>query len=118
MDAKLLGFGLIEVDGRKHPHDVVIERGVVRKRSKKPSQAHRDRYGHTPLSLGEAIPWHKGRLLLIGTGADGMLPVMPEVVAEARKRGIELIAVPTEEACRLLRDMPAKRVNAILHVTC
>ena len=47
-----------------------------------------------------------------------MLPVMPEVLAEARQRGIELVAVPTEEACRLLRDVPRRRVNAILHVTC
>lgn len=117
MDARLVEFGLVEIDGRQYPHDVVIERGEVRKRSKKPSKPFRDRFGHTPLSAREAIPWHGDRLV-VGTGADGRLPVMKEVIAEARRRGIELVALPTEEACRLLRDRPAKRVNAILHVTC
>jgi hypothetical protein len=117
VDARLLGFGLIEVEGRQYPHDVVIERGVVRERRKKPSKPYRERYGHTPLSLAEAIPWHEGRLV-VGTGADGMLPVMPEVLAEARKRGIEVVAIPTEEACRLLREVRRRRVNAILHSTC
>jgi hypothetical protein len=117
MDASLVGFGLIEVEGQRYPHDVVIERGVVRKRRKKPSKPYRERYGHTPLSVDEAIPWHKGRLL-VGTGAEGLLPVMREVLDEARRRGIDVIAVPTEEACRLLRDVPPERVNAVLHVTC
>jgi hypothetical protein len=117
MHARLVAFGLIEVEGRRFPHDVVIERGVVRKRRKKPSKPHRDAYGHTPLSVDEAIPWH-GPWLVVGTGAEGLLPVMREVLEEAARLGIEVIALPTEEACRLLRDEPAERVNAILHVTC
>ncbi len=117
MDARLVAFGLIEIEGRRYAHDVVIERGAVRKRRKGPSKAYRDRYGHTPLSADEALPWH-GKRLLVGTGADGLLPVMPEVLAEAGHRGIEVIALPTREACRLLRDLPPERVNAVLHATC
>jgi hypothetical protein len=117
VDARLVTFGLIEIDGSRYDHDVVIERGVVRKRRKRPSKPYRDRYGHTPLSADESIPWH-GKRLLVGTGADGALPVMREVVDEARRRGVRLVAVPTEEACRLLRDVPRGRVNAVLHVTC
>lgn len=117
VDARLVAFGLVEVEGRRYAHDVVIERGVVRKRRKKPSKPYRDRYGHTPLSTDEAIPWH-GRRLVVGTGAEGLLPVMREVRDAARQRGIEVVAVPTEEACRLLADVPRDRVNAVLHVTC
>lgn len=117
MDVRLIAFGEIEVEGQRYPHDVVIERGEVRKRRKGPSKPFRDRYGHTPLSADEAIPW-RGRTLVVGTGAGGMLPVMPEVLAEARRRGITLVAVPTEEACRLLRDEHPEDVNAVLHVTC
>lgn len=117
MDVRFVGFGQIEVEGRRYPHDVVIERGVVRKRRKKPSRPYRDRYGHTPLSADETIPWHRGRLI-VGTGEAGMLPVMPEVLREAGRRGIELVSVPTEEACTLLQGVPAERVNAVLHVTC
>ncbi|HEC22272.1 MAG TPA: hypothetical protein ENI95_05075 [Chloroflexi bacterium] len=117
MQARLIRFGEIEVEGRRYTHDVVIERGEVRKRSKKPSKPYRARYGHTPLSAAEAIPWG-GPKLIIGTGAYGSLPIMPEVFEEAERRGVEVVAVPTEEACRLLADLSAEEVNAILHVTC
>ncbi len=117
MDARLVAFGLVEVEGRRYACDVVIERGVVRKRRKGPSKPYRDRYGHTPLSADEAIPWH-GSGLVVGTGAEGLLPVMREVLDEGLRRGVEVIAVPTEEACRLLRDLPPERANAVLHVTC
>jgi hypothetical protein len=45
------------------------------------------------------------------------LPVMEEVVAEARRRGVELIQCPTPEAVRLLEAYPAE-TNAILYLTC
>jgi len=60
---------------------VVIDRGEVRKRKKKPSKKFRDTFGHTPISPKEAIPW-KCRQLVIGTGT-GALPVMDEVKQEA-----------------------------------
>jgi hypothetical protein len=117
MQASLIEFGLIELDGERYDRDVVIERGRVGKRRKKASQPLRDRYGHTPLSLLEPIPWDCRRLI-VGTGANGALPIDPEVVAEARRRGIELVALPTEEACELLADADLQTTNAILHVTC
>ena len=46
---------------------MVIDRGDVRKRIKKPSKPHRAIYGHTPLSADEDIPW-SGSQLIIGTG--------------------------------------------------
>jgi hypothetical protein len=55
---------------------------------------------------------------VIGTGASGQLPVMPEVVDEARRRGIEIIVRPTAEACELLAATEDSAVAAILHVTC
>ena len=57
MEVRFLGFGSIEVEGRTYGHDIVIDRGVVRKRSKKPSKPYRDKFGHTPLSADEEIPW-------------------------------------------------------------
>ena len=82
MKMKLVNFGRIDIEGQSYEHDVVVEKGRVRKRSKKVSKAYRDRYGHTPLSAQEDIPWH-GKTLYIGTGAYGSLPVMPEVYALA-----------------------------------
>jgi len=45
-------FGTIRIDGVTHEHDVVIDRGTVRKRKKKASKKFRDAFGHTP-SLSE-----------------------------------------------------------------
>ena len=116
MDARLVSFGQIEIDGQRYDHDVVIEAGRIRRRRKGPSKAHRDRFGHTPLSPEEAIPW-SGHRLIIGTGASGQLPVMPSLYEEARRRGVEIITLPTAQACRLLSG-EADGVAAILHVTC
>jgi hypothetical protein len=109
-------FGAIRIDGVTLTNDVVIDRGDVRKRKKKASKPFRDQFGHTPLSIEENIPW-KCRRLVVGTGAEGGLPVMKEVEREAERRGVELLAMPTPKAVALL-NRPAKRVNAVLHLTC
>jgi hypothetical protein len=117
MHARLVQFGELDVDGQHFAKDLVIEAGRIRKRKKKPSRLYRGRYGHTPLSVDEAIPW-RGQRLIVGTGAYGRLPIMPEVAEEAERRGIELVAVPTDQACRLIEDCRDADVNAILHITC
>ncbi len=117
MDAKLISFGEVEIDGERFTHDIVVEGGEVRKRRKGPSKAYKARYGHTPLSADEAIPWSSDRLI-IGTGASGQLPVMDEVYAEAGRRGVEIVVLTTSEACALLAREGKPDVAAILHVTC
>ena len=57
MKARFENFGEIEIDGKQFQYDVVIERGVVRKRNKRASKDYRDRYGHTSLSVEKPIPW-------------------------------------------------------------
>lgn len=109
MQARWIGFGEIEVEGERYDHDIVID--------EEPSKSYRDRFGHTPLSAKETIPW-SGKRLIIGTGADGQLPIMPAVWAEAERHGTEIVALPTEEALRLLCESEARDVHAVLHVTC
>ncbi|MGA7872569.1 MAG: MTH938/NDUFAF3 family protein [Candidatus Binatus sp.] len=109
-------FGGIEIDGLTYEHDVVIDGGRIRKRRKKPSKKFRGAFGHTPVSVEEAVPW-KCHRLVVGTGKYGSLPVMSEVKHEARRRGIELLILPTDEAIEALSDQP-RGTNAILHVTC
>ena len=111
-----LEFGSIEIDGITYEHDVVVDHDRMRKRKKGPSKPYRAEYGHTPLSPDEDIPWDCERLV-IGSGIYGSLPVMDGVVEEARKRGVELVVVPTEQALLELGE-GAKGTNAILHVTC
>ena len=115
MEFEAYSFGSIRIDGVTYPHDVVIDRGEVRKRKKKPSRQFRDDFGHTPVSTEERIPW-QCRRLVIGTGG-GAMPVMKEVGLEAERRKVELVILPTAEAIEFLKGLPAE-TNAILHVTC
>jgi len=109
-------FGSLKIDGEEYTKDVILDRGELRKRKKKMSRPFREQFGHTPLSLEEDIPW-KCKRLVIGTGMEGGLPVMDDVVAEAQRRGIELVIRKTPEAVQMLTDNPAA-TNAILHITC
>src|ERR1700688_1676259 len=115
MRFEAFSFGSICIDGTTYEDDVVIDRGRIRKRKKKPSRRFRDRFGHTPLSLEEEIPW-KCRRLVVGTGT-GALPVMDEVRREAERRKVVRIILPTEEAIEFLKRR-TENTNAILHVTC
>ena len=102
MKARVIAFGVIEIEAQRYEHDVVIEKGKVTKRKKGPSKPLRDRYGHTPLSAEEKIPWGGDRLI-VGTGVHGQLPVTEDLLEEARQRGIDVVSVKTDEACALLR---------------
>ena len=109
-------FGSVSVDGVSYDHDLIIDRGKIRKRRKAASKRFRGGYGHTPLSIAEDIPW-RCRRLVIGTGAGGALPVMKQVRDEARRRNVDLVILPTAEAIGVLGGT-IKDTNAILHVTC
>ncbi|HYY07048.1 MAG TPA: hypothetical protein VFA25_00445, partial [Actinomycetota bacterium] len=62
------------------------------------------------------IPWDCRRLV-VGSGASGSLPVTDDVIAEAGRRGVELVILPTREAIQALAE-GTSGTNAILHVTC
>ena len=109
-------FGSLRIDGNTYDHDVVIDRGKIRKREKKPSKKFRDDFGHTPLSADEEIPWYCCQLV-IGTGAYGRLPVMKEVQRQAKLHKVKLLILPTIQAIEMLQEDP-EDTNAILHVTC
>ncbi len=109
-------FGSVGVDGVTYDHDLIIDHGTIRKRKKAASRKFRGAYGHTPLSAEEDIPW-RCRRLVIGTGADGALPVMRQVRDEARRRKVDLVILPTAEAVGVLAKTTAD-TNAILHLTC
>jgi len=109
-------FGSVRIDGVTYDHDLIIDRGKLRKRKKAASKRFRDTYGHTPLSIAEDIPW-RCRRLVIGTGAQGRLPVLREVEAEARRRNVDLVVLPTAQAIEDLARCSAGS-NAILHLTC
>jgi hypothetical protein len=108
-------FGSVRVDGVTYDHDLIIDHGTIRKRKKAASRTFRGTYGHTALCRG-GHPW-RCRRLVIGTGADGALPVLQQVRDEARRRKVDLIVLPTAQAIGTLTQARA-HTNAILHLTC
>jgi hypothetical protein len=106
----------VRVGGVAYDHDLIIDRGKIRKRKKGPSRKFRDAYCHTPLPAAEDIPW-RCRRLVVGTGADGALPVMKDVHEQARRREVDLVIAPTAQAISLLAKT-TKATDAILHLTC
>jgi hypothetical protein len=111
-----LSFGSVKIDRIGYDHDVVIDRGRVMKRKKKRSQRYRKKFGHTPLSLREEIPW-KCDTLVVGTGNHKGMPVMRGIKQEAKRRKVKLMILSTRKAIILL-SKSRDRTNAILHVTC
>ena len=81
-------FGSVCVDGVAYDHDLIIDRGKIRKRKKAASKKFRGGYGHTPAVAAEDILW-RCRRLVIGTGAAGALPVSSALLRqiEATRRG-------------------------------
>ncbi len=114
---KNLKFGSITINGTVYEKDVVIEKGVVRKRKKGPSKPLRDKYGHTPLTPLENIPWDCDTLV-IGIGMSGRLPVVKDFKKEAKKRAVTLILLETPKAVNYFVKNYSARTNAIFHITC
>jgi len=114
MKIKDLSFGSITINGVTYKKDVIIADGSIKKRRKAGSKKYRDRFGHTPLSPDENIPW-KCRYLIVGAGHSSSLPVMDEVYDIAVHKGVELIIMSTPEAIKHINN---PHTNLILHLTC
>jgi len=86
VDVDYPGFGAILIDGERFDHDVVVEADRVRRRKKGPSKPYRNRYGHTPLSPHEEVPWSAPQLV-VGTGQVGGFRSCPRCGKRLRPRG-------------------------------
>ena len=109
-----LSFGSITIDGVTYQKDVIIDHGAVKKRKKAESKMYSHKYGHTPLSVSENIPWNC-KYLIIGSGHDLCLPVMEEVYNIAHQKHVKIRVMSTPEAIKHLNDSDT---NLVLHLTC
>lgn len=114
MKVKDVSFGSVTIDGVTYRKDLIIDNGSVKKREKAESKKYRDRFGHTPVSADENIPWNCEHLI-VGAGHNSSLPVMDEVNDLAVRKGVELIIMSTPEALKHIND---PHTNLILHLTC
>ena len=114
MKVKNLSFGSITIDGKIYGKDVIIDNGSIKKREKTESKKYSNRFGHTPLSPDENIPWNCKRLI-VGTGHSASMPVMDEIFDIAVRKGVEMVTMSTPEAVEHIND---PHTNLILHLTC
>jgi len=106
-------FGLIVVNGKRYSSDVIIFPDSVidswwRKR------------GHQ-LCLEDIaeVMTENPEVLVVGTGASGLVKVLPEVKQSLDAQGIKLIVEPTSEACQIYNQLcHSQKVVAALHLTC
>jgi len=106
-------FGEVVINGQKYSSDVIIFPDRVQ------SEWWRDESHELTLKDISGIISEKPEILLVGTGASGMMRVMHEVEQEAEARDIQLIVQPTGEACEIYNQLaPTQRVVAALHLTC
>ncbi len=106
-------FGQIVINGQKYTSDVIIFPDRVQG-----DWWRDDSHKLTPRDI-TGIMNENPEVLLVGTGASGLMRVLPEVTREAEARNIQLIAQPTREACDTYNQLsPTQRVVAALHLTC
>jgi hypothetical protein len=106
-------FGRITIDGETYARDLIICPDGIRTDWWR-SEGHSLR----PRDL-EAVIDLDPEVLIVGCGRDDRLKVPEETRRWVRQRGIELIELPTGEACERYNQLAVQsRVVAGLHLTC
>ncbi|MBC7238598.1 MAG: hypothetical protein H5T71_00675, partial [Chloroflexi bacterium] len=58
-------------------------------------------------------------MVVVGTGANGLMKVTEEVLKELKARGIEIVVLPSHKACEVYNKLKdEKRVMGVFHLTC
>lgn len=106
-------FGKIKVDGKTYTSDVILYPDRVMDNWWRKN-------GHllNKEDLEEVFE-SKPEVLIIGTGASGLMHIPDETKRFVESKGIEVIVEKTEDACRKYNELKdSRRVVAALHLTC
>jgi len=106
-------FGEIVINGKKYSSDVLIFPNRVRDNWWRKT-------GHELRleDIAEVIT-ENPEVLVVGTGASGLMKVLPEVEQAAQARGIKLIVETTDRACDTYNQLShSPKLIAALHLTC
>jgi len=105
-------FGLIVVNDKKYTSDVIIFPDRIKDWRRKT--------GHQ-LCLEDIteVMAENPEVLIVGTGAYGLVRVLPEVEQVVNAQDIKLITEATKKACNTYNQLcHSQRVVAALHLTC
>jgi hypothetical protein len=105
-------FGQVVVDGKEQRRDVIVLPDRVVSGWWR-ADGHR-----VMLADLEDVIEELPERLVVGTGAYGQLRPDPEALDELGRRGVEVEALPTDEAVRRYGELDPRRTAAALHLTC
>ena len=107
-------FGRIVIDGTEYHSDVIVFPDHLT-----PNWYRAEGYSLAPSDLSEILAFHPD-ILIVGTGAAGVMKIPPETEDFLTKRQITVIAEKTDAACKTFNKYIAqnKKVAAALHLTC
>jgi len=106
-------FGQIVIDGKKYTSDVIIFPDRIQGAWRR-NKSHELRLEDITGVISE-----NPEVLLVGTGASGLMRVLPEAQREVETHDIQLIVQPTSEACDTYNQLfHVQKVVAALHLTC
>jgi hypothetical protein len=106
-------FGKITIDGKTYTSDVIIYPGRVNS-----SWWRKEGHNLQVVDLSDVIN-AKPEVLIVGTGASGLMNVPKETISHLESRGIKVHVAPTEKAVELFNKLQKdKLVIAALHLTC
>jgi hypothetical protein len=105
-------FGHVVVDGREQSRDVIVLPDRVLTNWWR-ADGHR-----LVLADLDGVVEELPERLLVGTGAYGQMRPDPEALDQLRQRGVEVEALPTDEAVRRFGELDPRRTAAALHLTC
>ena len=114
MRVESYSFGLMKIDGTEYQQDLIVFPDKIRPnwwRSQGHSLAIDD--------LQDVIEF-KPELLIIGTGASGLMDVPTSTQKTLQDEGIEVIAKDTRQACSIFNEQieKGKKVVGAFHLTC
>jgi len=105
--------GEIVINGKKYSSDVIIFPARVQ------GSWGRSKVHELCLKDITGVMAENPEVLIVGTGASGLVTVPPEVQKAIKARGIKLIVEPTSEACNTYNQLSrSQKVVTALHLTC
>jgi len=106
-------FGSMVIDGKEYTNDLIIYPDHIQ------SSWWRIEGHRLDIEDIKEILEAKPEVLVVGTGASGLVEIPEETEKHIRSKGIRLIAQKTEEAYKTFNELSkSKRVIGAFHLTC
>jgi len=106
-------FGEIVVNSKRYTSDVIIAPDSVN------DNWWRKRRHELCLEDIADVTAENPELLVVGTGASGLMKVLPDVKQAVEAQGIKLIEETTDKACHTYNQLcHSQRTVAAFHITC